>query len=91
MIPGVAIATALMPPLCTGWIRVGEWQFCITFFGAFYLYFINTVFISLATFVVVRLLKYPKKFSWINNGKDRDSLRGYHCFFHDRAEPFLEL
>ena len=61
VIPGVAIATALMPPLCTAGFRVGEWQFCITFSVLFICYFINTVFISLATFVVVRLLKYPKK------------------------------
>ena len=61
-IPGVAIATALMPPLCTAGygLAMGEWSF---FFGAFYLYFINTVFIALATYVGVRLLKFrPKQF-----------------------------
>lgn len=60
VIPGVAIATALMPPLCTAGfgLATGHWSY---FFGAFYLFFINTVFISLATFLVVRLLKYPKK------------------------------
>ncbi len=57
-IPGVAIATALMPPLCTAGfgIATGRPSF---FFGAFYLFFINAVFISLSTYVVVRLLRFP--------------------------------
>lgn len=60
VIPGVAIATALMPPLCTAGFGLASGNLYY-FFGAFYLYFINTVFISLATFLVVRVLKYPKK------------------------------
>lgn len=60
VIPGVAIATALMPPLCTAGYGLAT-RNMYYFFGAFYLYFINTVFISLATYLVVRLLKYPKK------------------------------
>ena len=60
VIPGVAIATALMPPLCTAGFGLASGNLYY-FFGAFYLYFINTVFISLATFMVVRVLKYPKK------------------------------
>lgn len=60
VIPGVAIATALMPPLCTAGFGLASGNLYY-FFGAFYLYFINTVFISLATYVVVRVLKYPKK------------------------------
>jgi len=60
VIPGVAIATALMPPLCTAGFGLASGNLYY-FFGAFYLYFINTVFISLATFLVVRILKYPKK------------------------------
>ena len=62
VIPGVAIATALMPPLCTAGygLAMGEWSF---FFGACYLFFINTVFIALATYVGVRLLQFkPKQF-----------------------------
>lgn len=62
VIPGVAIATALMPPLCTAGygLAMGEWSF---FFGACYLFFINTVFIALATYLGVRLLKFkPKQF-----------------------------
>ncbi|MBO1363864.1 TIGR00341 family protein [Prevotella sp. A2931] len=60
VIPGVAIATALMPPLCTAGygLAVGEFSF---FFGAFYLFFINTVFIALSTFVGVRMLRFKRK------------------------------
>ena len=57
IIPGVAIATALMPPLCTvGFgLATGHWLYSL---GAFYLFFINTVFIALATYGGVRLLKF---------------------------------
>lgn len=57
-IPGVAIATALMPPLCTAGygIAIGNIKF---FFGAMFLYTINCVFICIATFVIVKYLKYP--------------------------------
>ena len=57
VIPGVAIATALMPPLCTAGYGLAtlQWNF---FFGAFYLFFINTVFIALATFMGVKLLRF---------------------------------
>lgn len=56
-IPGVAIATALMPPLCTAGygLAVGNW---IYFFGAFYLYTINCFFICIATFLIIKYLKY---------------------------------
>lgn len=57
VIPGVAIATALMPPLCTAGYGLATWQLSF-FFGAFYLFFINTVFISLSTFVGVRLMGF---------------------------------
>jgi uncharacterized hydrophobic protein (TIGR00271 family) len=54
---GVAIATALMPPLCTAGygLAVGKWSY---FFGAMYLFLINTIFIALATFLVLKLLKF---------------------------------
>ncbi len=60
VIPGVAIATALMPPLCTAGygLAKGQWLY---FVGAFYLFFINTVFICLATYLGVRLLSFTKK------------------------------
>ena len=56
VIPGVAIATALMPPVCTAGfgIATGQWQFAG---GALYLYAINCVFISLATVVGIRALR----------------------------------
>lgn len=59
-IPGVAIATALMPPLCTAGygLATGNIYF---FVGAFYLFFINAVMISLSTLLVVRFLKFPFK------------------------------
>lgn len=57
VIPGVAIATALMPPLCTAGYGLATWQLSF-FFGAFYLFFINTVFISLSTFIGVRLMGF---------------------------------
>lgn len=60
VIPGVAIATALMPPLCTAGYGLATLQFQY-FYGAFYLYIINTVFIALATFIIVRLLHFPYK------------------------------
>lgn len=59
VIPGVAIATALMPPLCTAGFGLARGD--MTFFiGAFYLFFINAVFIALGTYVIVRFLKYRK-------------------------------
>ncbi len=59
-LPGVAIATALMPPLCTAGYGIAKGS-TLFFFGAFYLFFINAVFISLSTYVMVRLLKFPIK------------------------------
>ena len=59
VIPGVAIATALMPPLCTAGYGLASGHF-LYFLGAFYLYFINTVFIALATFCGVRLLHFQQ-------------------------------
>ena len=60
VIPGVAIATALMPPLCTAGygLAMGNISY---FLGAFYLYFINTVFIAFTTCVGVRLMHFHRK------------------------------
>ena len=60
VIPGVAIATALMPPLCTAGYGLATGNL-LYFFGAFYLFFINTVFISLSTYIGVRLMKFHRK------------------------------
>ncbi|WMI69664.1 DUF389 domain-containing protein [Mangrovimonas sp. YM274] len=55
---GVAIATALMPPLCTAGYGLAKGN--ITYFlGAMYLFTINTIFIALATFLVVKVLRFP--------------------------------
>ncbi len=60
VIPGVAIATALMPPLCTAGFGIANWNLSY-FSGAMYLFVINTVFIALATLVTARFLKFPSK------------------------------
>lgn len=57
VIPGVAIATALMPPLCTAGYGIATWQ-PNYFFGAFYLFLINSIYIALSTFIGVKLMHY---------------------------------
>ncbi|NWF90317.1 MAG: DUF389 domain-containing protein [Ignavibacteriaceae bacterium] len=58
VIPGVAIATALMPPLCTAGygLATGKLNF---FFGAIYLFTINTVFIAFSSVIISQILKFP--------------------------------
>jgi len=58
-IPGVAIATALMPPLCTAGFGIANLNSSV-FLGAFYLLFINAVFIALATYLVALFLRFPR-------------------------------
>ena len=69
VIPGVAIATALMPPLCTAGYGLAV-QNTSYFLGAFYLYFINTVFIAFTTCLGVRFLHFHRK-QFINREKMR--------------------
>ena len=59
VIPGVAIATALMPPLCTAGfgLATGKWFY---FLEALYLFFINSMFICFATFIIVKRLNFHK-------------------------------
>src|SRR5574344_668017 len=57
VLPGVAIATALMPPLCTAGYGIATGHF-FYFLGAAYLFFINTIFICLATYIGVRMLNF---------------------------------
>jgi len=68
-IPGVAIATALMPPLCTAGygLAIGSLSY---FGGAMYLYMINCFFICISTFLIVKFLKYPSV-SFLNEGKKK--------------------
>ena len=66
---GVAIATALMPPLCTvGFgLAIGNYDYAM---GAMYLFSINTIFIALATFLVLKLLRFPMV-RYVNSKKRR--------------------
>ncbi|GAB5556681.1 MAG: TIGR00341 family protein [Schleiferiaceae bacterium] len=73
VIPGVAIATALMPPLCTAGYGIATLQLEY-FLGAFYLFLINAFFISLATILVVRVLKFPVK-SFVDEATERKAKR----------------
>ena len=59
VIPGVAIATALMPPLCTAGFGLATGNL-IYFLGAFYLYFINSVFICVATYLGTRVMRFSR-------------------------------
>ena len=58
VITGVAIATALMPPLCTVGYGISIWKGSIIF-GALYLFLINSIFIALATFAAVKYFRFP--------------------------------
>lgn len=77
-IPGVAIATALMPPLCvTGFgIANGSWDIAVS---SFYLFFVNTFFVALATFLMVRFLKFPRTSSLDSKANKRNLM--YTAFF----------
>lgn len=77
VIPGVAIATALMPPLCTAGYGLASGNL-IYFLGAFYLYFINSVFISLATFLGVRVMHFQRK-EFIDKAREK-TVRKYIVF-----------
>lgn len=59
VMPGVAIATSLMPPLCTAGYGLATWQGHF-FFGALYLFFTNMIFILFASWIGVKLMKYKK-------------------------------
>jgi uncharacterized hydrophobic protein (TIGR00271 family) len=70
VVPGVAIATALMPPLCTAGYGIASLQPGFVF-GALYLYLINTVYISLATYLFAKYFQFPKN----NFSNPKDSIR----------------
>lgn len=71
-LPGVAIATALMPPLCVcGYgIANGQWQFALS---SFYLFFLNSFFVALATYLIVRYLQFPYK-KYVNKTEKRRNI-----------------
>ena len=70
-IPGVAIATALMPPLCvTGYgvanllrygMREGSLNFGSIMFNSFFLFFLNATLVALATYLIVRFMDFPRR------------------------------
>jgi uncharacterized hydrophobic protein (TIGR00271 family) len=68
-LPGVAIATALMPPLCVVGYSVsnGQWNMALS---SFYLFFLNSFFVTLATFLMLRYLNFPYK-SYVNSRDKR--------------------
>lgn len=68
-VAGVAIATALMPPLCTAGFGLATGNF--NYFGsAMFLFMINSIYIALAAFVIVKYLKFPMR-KYINQAKRR--------------------
>lgn len=72
-IAGVAIATALMPPLCTAGYGLATWNLSY-FFGAMFLFTINTIFIALSTFVIVKYLRFPMV-KYINSARRKSIAR----------------
>lgn len=70
---GVAIATALMPPLCTAGfgLAIGEIKY---FLGAMYLFVINTIFIAFATYIVLKILRFPMV-KYANQAKRKKTTR----------------
>ena len=73
VIPGVAIATALMPPLCTAGYGIASGNYYY-FLGAIYLYFINSLFICISTFLIVKYLRF-KKVNFDNPERERKITR----------------
>lgn len=69
VIPGVAIATALMPPLCTAGYGIATAKFNF-FLGAIYLFTINTVFIAISSIIISQVLKFPIR-SLVNDSKKK--------------------
>ncbi len=77
VIPGVAIATALMPPLCTAGYGLATAQFAY-FFGALYLFTINAVFIAISAMLISQILNFPIR--TIVDSKQKKRINGYISF-----------
>lgn len=73
VITGVAIATALMPPLCTVGYGISIWKGSVIF-GALYLFTINSIFIALATFAAVKYFRFPVMDTYGENKKLSNSV-----------------
>lgn len=78
VVSGVAIATALMPPLCTAGFGLATGNM-IYFFGAFYLFMLNSIFICVATYVGVRYLRFPLRI-FMNPKKEKQVKVGMLLF-----------
>lgn len=89
VLPGVAIATALMPPLCTAGYGVATGNGAY-FAGAFYLFFINSVFIAAATFVMVRTMRLPE-IQYVDAAASRRAHRWLALFVVTTALPSVFL
>lgn len=87
VIPGVAIATALMPPICTAGYGLATLQFNF-FFGALYLFTINTVFIAFAALIVCQFLKFPIR-SIVDAEKKKNVNRGLTAIILLTAVPSI--
>lgn len=72
-LPGVAIATALMPPVCVAGfgLATGRWEI---FGGALYLFFLNSAFIAFSTYLIVKLLHFPIT-AYVEQGKQKKVAR----------------
>ena len=77
-VPGVAIATALMPPLCTAGYGIASGNINY-FLGAFYLFLLNSLFITLSTVIVVRFVGFPKV-DFIDSKRERQVKRSIYAF-----------
>lgn len=71
-LPGVAIATALMPPLCVTGYGIAEGSLLIAS-KSFYLFFLNSFFVAFATFIIIRYLQFPYK-QYMNKAERRRNL-----------------
>lgn len=89
VIPGVAIATALMPPLCTAGFGLASGNFTY-FFGAFYLYTINSVFIAFATTLGVKLMHFSKK-SFVDKTREKKVQQIVYCILFVTMVPSVYI
>lgn len=87
VVPGVAIATALMPPLCTAGYGLANGNMGF-FLGALYLFFINSVFISFATILMVRYLNF-KRVGFVNQRTEKRAKAGIYLFLIITITPSI--
>lgn len=85
VVPGVAIATALMPPLCTVGFGLAtlQWEY---FVGALYLFFINSVFIALPTYLYIKYMRFPVK-EFVDPARERKIKRLIYLFIFITVVP----